>query len=161
MFKVVFLLLGLVSWGQICAGPFSVSQSQSSVAPASVVSKLRVSTTVLFERNAMEVSGDERQLLIDYANTLNGYDRVITVSVIGYTDSRGDFMANDAVSVERARLVADFLVSQGVSRGIITWDGQGERNPVASNESWRGRNQNRRVVLEAEVLSRDSRYQYP
>jgi len=41
----------------------------------------------------------------------------------------------------------EYLVSQGVSQDMITAKGNGEANPVASNDTAQGRALNRRVEL--------------
>ena len=43
------------------------------------------------------------------------------------------------------------MVSEGVDAGIIDISGEGERNPVASNDTKEGRAQNRRVEIQVGV----------
>ncbi|HEX7070385.1 MAG TPA: OmpA family protein, partial [Rhodothermales bacterium] len=47
----------------------------------------------------------------------------------------------------RASSAGSFLISQGVSRSRVTTIGKGELEPVASNDSAVGREQNRRVEI--------------
>ncbi len=51
------------------------------------------------------------------------------------------------LSDKRAKAVRDFLVAQGVGTDAVTTKGFGESNPVASNATPAGRQQNRRVEL--------------
>jgi hypothetical protein len=51
------------------------------------------------------------------------------------------------VSQKRADDVMQFLISQGVNPALISAQGFGDTNPVASNDTPQGRAQNRRVVL--------------
>lgn len=51
------------------------------------------------------------------------------------------------LSEERANSVRDFLVLQGNNPSSITTRGFGEEQPVASNDTMEGRQQNRRVEL--------------
>jgi len=69
------------------------------------------------------------------------------IEVDGYTDSTGNPMSNEQLSQERAASVQSYLTQQGVSASSISIHGFGEANPVASNESLEGRQQNRRVEL--------------
>lgn len=77
-----------------------------------------------------------------------------TIRIEGYTDSTGSSETNLRLSERRAESVRDALVSQGVSPGRITTRGFGEAQPVASNSTDSGRQQNRRVEI---VISEDGR----
>jgi OmpA-OmpF porin, OOP family len=67
------------------------------------------------------------------------------IDVVGHTDSVGTDAYNQALSVRRAQAVKNFLVSGGISAGIIDVIGMGKRQPVASNDNAAGRAMNRRV----------------
>jgi outer membrane protein OmpA-like peptidoglycan-associated protein len=76
------------------------------------------------------------------------------ISVIGHTDSQGDDVYNDALSLRRARAVSAWLSSAGgVAADRLKAEGRGEREPVAPNEGTEGndypegRAMNRRVVV--------------
>jgi OOP family OmpA-OmpF porin len=72
----------------------------------------------------------------------------------GSTDSRGADTRNRAVSLRRARLVADYLASKGIAKDRMTVIGLGEDRPVAPNahldgsDDPEGRARNRRVEIE-------------
>ncbi len=72
------------------------------------------------------------------------------VRIEGHTDNRGMDAYNDALSDKRSAAVLKYLVHHGVSRGILTSAGKGEREPIAKNEingrdHPAGRAENRRV----------------
>ncbi len=69
------------------------------------------------------------------------------VRIEGNTDSVGSEAYNQALSERRAEAVVAHLVANGIDRGRLEAAGQGERNPVTSNETADGRAQNRRVEL--------------
>lgn len=69
------------------------------------------------------------------------------VTVIGHTDNTGNDAINNPLSANRARAVADYLVSQGVSADAVASRGAGSSEPVASNDSEDGRAQNRRTEI--------------
>lgn len=74
-----------------------------------------------------------------------------SLKVIGHTDSVGPAEYNQGLSERRARAVADHLIAQDPTReAFIKVMGRGESEPVASNDTEKGRQQNRRVVLEVE-----------
>jgi len=68
-------------------------------------------------------------------------------SVEGHTDSVGGTTANEELSEKRAAAVREFLVKAGVDADHITSSGKGESEPVATNKTAAGRQQNRRVEL--------------
>lgn len=67
--------------------------------------------------------------------------------VEGYTDNVGDKSANQKLSEQRARAVANWLADHGVDRSRLTVKGYGESQPVADNSTADGRAKNRRVEL--------------
>jgi outer membrane protein OmpA-like peptidoglycan-associated protein len=68
--------------------------------------------------------------------------------VIGYTDSTGSDAANQRMSEQRAQAVKDYLVQRhGIDARRITTEGRGPADPVASNDTAAGRQQNRRAVV--------------
>lgn len=70
-----------------------------------------------------------------------------TVQVIGHTDNTGGAAYNQTLSNSRANAVADVLMNSGVPLHRIRAFGRGEDQPVASNLTPEGRNQNRRVEI--------------
>jgi outer membrane protein OmpA-like peptidoglycan-associated protein len=77
---------------------------------------------------------------------LNRYpDR--TALIEGYTDSVGSEDYNQGLSERRADSVKSYLVGEGIGATRLSATGKGERDPVASNDSAGGRQQNRRVEV--------------
>ncbi len=73
--------------------------------------------------------------------------KVTAVKVVGHTDSRGSVAYNQGLSERRALSVSNYLVSLGIPAEMISAFGEGESNPVASNKTAEGRQQNRRVDI--------------
>ncbi len=71
----------------------------------------------------------------------------IRVSVEAHTDNIGSNSANRLVGLDRARAVREFLITQGITSDRIRISSAGEDNPVASNNTALGRQQNRRIVV--------------
>lgn len=86
-------------------------------------------------------------VLNSVALVLKEFDKT-SVKISGHTDSTGSFELNQTLSENRARAVADYLASQGVSRARLHSYGYGPRYPIASNDSDAGRAANRRVEIE-------------
>ena len=101
---------------------------------------------VLFSTGSADLKPAARERLAKVAGILIAYPD-IHVEVDGYTDSTGTAMFNQQLSQQRAGSVQSYLVQQGVPSSSIDTHGFGQENPVASNDSAAGRQQNRRVEL--------------
>jgi len=101
---------------------------------------------VLFDTGKADLKSATRERLAKVAGILISYPD-IHVEVDGYTDSTGSLEFNERLSQERAESVRGYLASQGVNQSVITTQGFGPSDPIASNESAAGRQQNRRVEL--------------
>jgi outer membrane protein OmpA-like peptidoglycan-associated protein len=101
---------------------------------------------VLFDTGKADLKPTTRERLAKVAGILLAYPD-IRVEVDGYTDSTGSLELNERLSQQRAESVRSYLASQGVNQSSITTQGFGPDNPVASNGTAAGRQQNRRVEL--------------
>jgi len=101
---------------------------------------------VLFSIAKADLKETARERLAKVAGILIAYPD-IHVEVDGYTDSTGSLEFNEHLSQERADSVLNYLVQQGVNAGTITTRGFGPNDPIASNDTAAGRQQNRRVEL--------------
>jgi general secretion pathway protein A len=66
----------------------------------------------------------------------------------GYTDSVGAVNYNLSVSAFRANSIKSYLTGKGVNASNLSAQGLGPKNPIASNDTLEGREQNRRVEIE-------------
>ena len=71
----------------------------------------------------------------------------LKLEIEGHTDSVGTDEYNMTLSQNRAGAVRDFLTQHGMNTSSISSRGFGEGQPVASNDTSSGRQQNRRVEL--------------
>jgi len=71
----------------------------------------------------------------------------LKLEVEGHTDSVGSDEYNQRLSENRANSVRDFLIREGINSSSIAARGFGESQPVATNDTAAGRQQNRRVEL--------------
>ncbi len=74
----------------------------------------------------------------------------VKLTVIGHTDNTGTDAINTPLSQNRAKAVASYLVSQGVSAGSVTSEGEGSSQPIAGNDTEAGRAQNRRTEIKVD-----------
>jgi len=101
---------------------------------------------VLFENGKATLLPPAREKLAKIAGILSAH-KGLKIEADGFTDSNGSDEFNLRLSRERASNTKDYLVSQGVSANAITFMGFGEANPIASNDTDAGRQENRRVEL--------------
>ena len=73
----------------------------------------------------------------------------------GHSDGAGRRYHNRRLSEERAINVNDYMVKKGLDPEMFTTRYHGERYPVASNKTYNGRYQNRRVTIRLEKADED------
>ena len=101
---------------------------------------------VLFDTGKASLKAGATSNLNKLVAFLNEYsDR--TVLIEGYTDSVGSEDYNQGLSERRADSVKSYLAGQGIGSIRLSAAGKGESDPVASNDSAAGRQQNRRVEV--------------
>jgi OOP family OmpA-OmpF porin len=71
------------------------------------------------------------------------------IEIGGHTDSQGSVGLNQRLSQARAEAVLDELIARGVPLDMLSAQGYGEEQPVASNETETGRAQNRRIEFKS------------
>ncbi len=101
---------------------------------------------VLFESGSWKLRPGTREKLAKVAGIVEAYPG-LNLTIEGHTDSVGGDDYNQQLSEKRAATVRDYLVQQGVSLNAVAAMGFGKKEPVASNETSAGRQQNRRVEL--------------
>jgi OmpA-OmpF porin, OOP family len=100
---------------------------------------------VKFETNSADLLPESIPVLDRAIATLKRYPE-LNIEVGGHTDARGSDAYNQQLSARRAETVLKYLRDGGVTN-TLTSRGYGERQPIASNDTDDGRQQNRRVVL--------------
>ena len=105
--------------------------------------------TVYFNTGDYSISEKDRQALADLAKQSLAYQKGYVIQVAAFADSVGNAASNQVLSKERAQAVVAYLLQEcNVPVGRIVAPGaMGESNPVASNESASGREQNRRAEV--------------
>jgi OOP family OmpA-OmpF porin len=163
-------LLGLLSASALLAG---CAQNETRVDAAEPVAEVEVlegdGTGVIASIGIVAASMfdfDSAELNQEGVATIEAYRKSIgpeltdayMVVIIGHTDSSGDPKYNIWLSQERARSVANYLVSTGVNENQVRTIGRGSKEPIASNDTREGRMQNRRVdiLVVAEVRALDA-----
>ena len=105
------------------------------------------SEKVSFDSGRSELKPDGLPILNKQADILTSYFPKVDVFVCGHTDSTGGDDLNLALSLDRARVVSDYLIARGVPKERLKVQGFGKEYPNDSNETAAGRANNRRTEL--------------
>jgi outer membrane protein OmpA-like peptidoglycan-associated protein len=101
---------------------------------------------VLFDTASADLKPGAREKLARISGILVSHQG-LQLDVEGHTDSVGTGTYNQQLSERRATAVSGFLVQQGLAQAAVGTAGFGESQPVATNGTSVGRQQNRRVEL--------------
>jgi outer membrane protein OmpA-like peptidoglycan-associated protein len=109
---------------------------------------------VTFDVGSYSLRPEFRNTLDTVATSLKQYPDSL-IDVYGHTDSTGSDAFNQTLSENRARTVANYLITQGVAASRIRSQGFGETMPVASNDTTDGRSRNRRVEIKIVPITQE------
>ena len=132
---------------EIDAGKVHVSRLQNAI-------KYTVNSDLLFRSGSSEMSKEGQEVIAKLVSQLAPFQQSKLV-VNGYTDNapigqalqRQGVTSNEILSQKRAEAVMAYLTAHGVKPDMISAQGHGEADPVASNTTAQGRAQNRRVEV--------------
>jgi len=101
---------------------------------------------LLFETNQSKLNEKSLTELLKLTDYLKAHP-TYTIEIIGRADSIGTASNNLTLSKKRAESVAEFLISNGISKDKIISKGIGSLNPKKRNDTEENRLQNRRVDI--------------
>jgi chemotaxis protein MotB len=116
--------------------------------------KVSVNSELLFPSGGWEMSAEAKQTIAKIAAIL-APQQTTKIMVNGYTDNTpiGPALKNQGIttnlilSQKRADDVMQYMISQGVKPNLVSAQGFGDADPVASNDTPEGRAKNRRVEI--------------
>jgi outer membrane protein OmpA-like peptidoglycan-associated protein len=108
---------------------------------------------VLFDTGKSTLRPGAREKLAKISGIVLAYPD-LRLAIEGNTDSVGTDAVNQTLSEQRAGAVRDFLADEKIPMSSMTSRGLGKSQPVATNDTPEGRQQNRRVelVVSGEVI---------
>ena len=131
-----------------CPGtPRGVPVDDNGCPPTGVVirgDEWAVEGQVLFAVNKATLK-PEAQAILDRVAAFLQKNPQWQVEIQGHTDTTGPKAWNETLSQMRADSVKDYLVTRGVGADRLSAKGYGWSEPIASNDTAEGRQQNRRV----------------
>ncbi|RYE27954.1 MAG: OmpA family protein [Sphingobacteriaceae bacterium] len=103
---------------------------------------------VLFDVDQSTIKSSAQNKLKMISSSLNKRFKGANIGIYGHTDSTGDAKYNKALGKERAAAVRNwFMKNENFPEDKIAVVSFGESNPVASNETSKGRQENRSVSI--------------
>jgi outer membrane protein OmpA-like peptidoglycan-associated protein len=123
--------------------------------------KVTFDSGILFDVDKFDLRPTSRANLDKLAVILNKYPDT-NILIEGHTDSTGSEEHNLALSRDRAQAVSHYLATREVSAPRFSTMGYGESQPIVTNDTAEGRQQNRRVdiaIMANEKLKKAARDQ--
>ncbi|MEM7572970.1 MAG: OmpA family protein [Bacteroidota bacterium] len=135
-----------LSGGADPRNPYRITIELEPIGELSTSSEEIILKNVLFATNSADllpVSSDELNRLAEMLTR----QADLRIEIRGHTDDVGSEVANQSLSEARAKAVFDFLLTSGIAPDRLTYNGYGETQPIATNETEEGRAQNRRTTF--------------
>jgi chemotaxis protein MotB len=139
---------------QVASLSAQVNAAQTQVGRLQSAIKYTVESDLLFPPGKWEMSAAGKEVIGKFTSKLAPTQQNKLV-VNGYTDNapigaglrRQGVTSNQILSQKRAENVMEYLISQGMQPSLVSAIGHGEAEPVAPNNTAKGRAKNRRVEL--------------
>lgn len=106
---------------------------------------------IFFETGKSALSKSSETELQNLLKLMNDIP-TLKIEISGHTDNVGNAAKNKVLSEQRAKAVVDYLIAKGISTDRLLFKGYGFEQPIASNKTPDGRQQNRRT--EFKVIAR-------
>jgi outer membrane protein OmpA-like peptidoglycan-associated protein len=108
--------------------------------------ELSMPSDVTFATDQAAIQAQFYDELNNVASTLVEYPQT-TIDIVGHADSDGAEAYNQDLSERRANSVKNYLAGRGVQTVRMLASGRGETQPISSNTTPEGKQQNRRVQI--------------
>lgn len=128
------------------AVPAPASSTPLCIGGAQVSAREDCPRFVFFDSAGVEVRREWQEVLDAAAARMRELQGA-RVTVVGHSDRSGPTGANRRVSLARANLIRDALITRGVAADSITVEGHGEQQPLIATEDGVREPQNRRVEI--------------
>jgi outer membrane protein OmpA-like peptidoglycan-associated protein len=95
------------------------------------------------QSNLLPESYSELQRLLNYLIR----NETVKIEISGHTDNQGSDAYNQKLSMERAKSIYNYLISNGIDKDRLSYKGYGKEKPVVPNNSEENRAKNRRTEI--------------
>lgn len=111
-----------------------------------IFEQINILDGINFTTGSDRLTDESRVQITNFATILNAYPE-IKIQLRGHTDSHGSVDKNFGLSKRRAEAVKNSLMRLAVEEKRITTKGMGSIEPIANNDSPKGRAENRRIDI--------------
>jgi outer membrane protein OmpA-like peptidoglycan-associated protein len=118
--------------------------------PNNVV-RITMTNQTAFDINSSDIKPGFHTTMDKLSDVVIRYGKT-TLTVVGHTDSTGSAPYNQKLSERRAASVAQYFEAKNVNPARLATVGKGQTEPIASNATESGRQQNRRVEVYVEPV---------
>ncbi|MCX2744407.1 OmpA family protein [Mangrovivirga sp. M17] len=108
--------------------------------------KITFDSGLMFPLDEYTLTEATKENLDEMSEILKKYEDT-NILIEGHTDATGSESYNQALSEKRANRVTEYLAAHGVDTDRLQAVGYGESQPIATNDTEAGRQQNRRVEV--------------
>jgi outer membrane protein OmpA-like peptidoglycan-associated protein len=112
-----------------------------------IAPKVGIETPMLFEVNKSTLQPASISVIEEAVDELNG-NKKSTIIIDGHADASGPESVNKTLSQQRANAVKEQLTQRGIDPKRLKTRGNGSKIPAASNETYEGKQQNRRAAMQ-------------
>ena len=99
---------------------------------------------VYFDQSSYVLRPESYPQLDKLVKTLTTTPKLV-IEIAGHTDNVGDRRLNQALSENRAKIITNYLVRNGITEKRLHHNGYGDAKPAAPNDSEQNKRKNRRV----------------
>jgi outer membrane protein OmpA-like peptidoglycan-associated protein/ABC-type nitrate/sulfonate/bicarbonate transport system substrate-binding protein len=103
--------------------------------------------TINFDKSSAELDAESLYILNSQIIPQLELARAMHIRIEGNSDSQGSTELNRQLSEKRAKSVSDYFISRGIEESRISYKGNGDSAPIASNKTSDGRAANRRTDI--------------
>jgi len=162
-YMTTFSLAGVPAQPDVIAAPVQKAASIARTLPLLETQSLQTSTqtwpvetdrglqftlySVFFKTDKAKLLPQGEQQITEFVDLIQEYDDSRSILVEGHTDNRGRKAYNQRLSKRRAETVQNALITKGIEPNRLIIKGFGEKEPLTTNATKNGRQQNRRVEI--------------
>ncbi|MGB8408559.1 MAG: OmpA family protein, partial [Gallionella sp.] len=129
------------SWAELLAGKPVRIEGNKFVVGSVVLESGLVSGSVVLDQGSIKILDDVSGFAAKYPDA--------KLELVGYSDNVGTDEFNQEQSLARAASAKNYLVKKGVAENRISTKGEGSKDPIGDNNTYKGRIENRRVEITA------------
>lgn len=111
----------------------------------------KIDLRVNYANDSSLIRENEKSKVINFANFLKRYPQY-KATIVGHTSSVGSDSYNQKLSEIRAKGIVSMLESLGIEISRLSFVGRGEVEPITTNKTKEGQEQNRRIIAEIELI---------